>query len=100
MGTRTAAPTPFPAGSLIVRSQDQVSAEVDGQVIVLAMEQGAYFGLDDIASEIWRRIADPRPVADLCSDLCAEYDGTVSQVEDDTRALLSEMLDQGLIEIR
>ena len=40
--------------SVIVQEDEPVAAEVDGEVVMLSERAGAYFGLDGIASEIWR----------------------------------------------
>ncbi len=60
--------------SVIVQEDEPVAAEVDGEVVMLSERAGAYFGLDGIGSEIWRLIAQPRRVSDLCQSLAQRYD--------------------------
>ena len=49
----------------IARSPSVLAAEVDGEIVMMSIEQGLYFGLDDIGSDIWKRIDPPCLFADL-----------------------------------
>src|SRR5260370_1439590 len=63
--------------TLIARSASVLAAEVDGEIVMMSIEHGRYFGLDDIASAIWKRIDPPCPFGDLIDRLAAEWTGRV-----------------------
>src|SRR5262249_15475153 len=42
--------------STVQRSEEQIAAAVDDEIIILSVERGSYFGLDDIGSDIWERL--------------------------------------------
>jgi len=87
--------------SSVVRCSDrQLAAEVDGEVVMVSVERGRYYGLDDIGSEIWRRIAAPVRVGALCSALASEYDADPASIERDVLALLERLAAEGLIEVQ
>ncbi len=86
-------------GDRIRWSDRQLAADVGGQVVLLSMARGNYCGLDDIASDIWRRIARPVTVASLCQELRLTYDAAPETIERDVLALLEQMREQGLIEV-
>src|SRR5207237_792172 len=60
--------------TVISRSPSVLAAEVDGEIVMMSIEEGRYFGLDDIASDIWKRIEQPCSFAGLIDRLAADYD--------------------------
>jgi hypothetical protein len=50
-----------------------VPRELDGETILKGPDWKAYFGMDSTAQRIWKLIAQPCQVADLCAQLTAEY---------------------------
>jgi len=85
--------------AVISRSIDLLEAEMDGEVVLLSVAGGHYYGLDDIGSDIWRRLAAPRRLADLTAALLEDYDAPVETLQDDLLSLLDQMLAEGLIAI-
>jgi hypothetical protein len=68
-----------------------LAAEVDGEIVMMSIEQGRYFGLDDIGSDIWKRIDPPCLFAELIDRLTADYDADRAVIAADVRALLLRM---------
>ncbi|MDQ3935598.1 MAG: PqqD family protein [Actinomycetota bacterium] len=62
------------AETLVARSPSVVAAEVDGRLTLMNIDDGRYFGLNDVASDVWDRIESPRPFGDLVDDLAATED--------------------------
>jgi hypothetical protein len=79
------------AETRVVRSPSVVSAEVDGRLTLMNIDDGRYFGLNDVASDVWDRIGSPRPFGDLVDDLAAAYDAAPEAVAADVAALLRAM---------
>jgi hypothetical protein len=77
--------------TVISRSPAVLTAEVDGEVVMMSIEQGQYFGLDDIGSDIWRRLDPPCAFADLIDRLAADYDADRASIAADVRTLLARM---------
>jgi hypothetical protein len=80
-------------------SERQIAAEVGGQVVLLSLSQSNYCGLDDIASDVWRRIERPVTVASLCRDLELAYEAGPETIARDVLALLEQMREQGVIDV-
>ncbi|PWC53004.1 hypothetical protein TSO221_12255 [Azospirillum sp. TSO22-1] len=81
------------------RVVDVLATEVDGEVVMMDVEKGVYFGLDAIGTDIWKRLETPTTAAALASDLSRHYDAEAATIERDVLALLSGMAEQGLVEI-
>ena len=78
-------------------SNDQIAATVDREVVVLSIERGSYYGLDEIGSDIWQLIEKPIGVAALCDALAAKYDADRVTIERDVLALLEKLVAEGLV---
>lgn len=84
--------------SMVKQGDDPLSAEVDGELIMMSIEQGNYYGLGETGSRIWKLMETPIRVSDLCATLCQEYDVAPSVCEADTLDFLEKLAEQGLIE--
>jgi Coenzyme PQQ synthesis protein D (PqqD) len=85
--------------SVIVQEDEPVAAEVDGEVVMLSERAGAYFGLDGVGSEIWRLLAQPRRVSDLCQSLAQRYDADADTLIRDVTSFLDELLARKLVRL-
>jgi hypothetical protein len=85
--------------TVISRSPAVLTAEVDGEVVMMSIEQGQYFGLDDIGSDIWKRLDPPCAFADLIDRLAADYDTDRASIAADVRALLETMAERDVVRL-
>lgn len=81
----------------IVRSSDTVATEIDGEIVLIHIEDGKYFGLDAIGSEIWRRLEEPKTVDALCEELKSHFEGDTETIERETLAFLDKLSDSKLL---
>ena len=77
-----------------------MEAELHGELIGLDVERGACFGFNGTATAIWAMIAQPRTFGELLDTLTARFDVTRDRCRTDLAALLGDMADQGLVELR
>jgi hypothetical protein len=103
--SRTSGPPPLSAHSeitdatLISRSPSVLTAEADGEIVMMSVEQGRYFGLDDIGSDIWGRIEPPCSFAALIEALAAQYDADHATIAADVQGLLVSMAAQDVVRL-
>lgn len=90
---------PFLPSTVVAQHREQASAEIDGNVIVMGFVQGKYVGLDAIGSTVWKRLAQPTPIADLCGGLVRDFDGDPAVIHQDVLDLLGRLNDLGLLDI-
>ncbi|MGJ4953890.1 PqqD family protein [Bradyrhizobium sp. HKCCYLS20291] len=84
---------------VVSRAKDHLATEVDSQFILMSIEQGVYCGLDDIGSDIWRRLDAPMSIARLCDVVAADYRGDRERITNDIVNLLTSLRDQRLIDV-
>ncbi|HXP97178.1 MAG TPA: PqqD family protein [Telmatospirillum sp.] len=87
----------FKSDTIIRRHSEQVTAEIDGQVVVMGLAQGKYAGFDDIASIIWRRLESPQTVSALCDGLARDFAGDPAVIRQDVCDLLDRLDALGLL---
>ncbi|MBP7063607.1 PqqD family protein [Ferrovibrio sp.] len=85
--------------TIIARHAEQITAEIDGEVVVMGLAQGKYIGLDDVASTLWRLLEQPQSVQHLCDLLAQHYRGDAAEISADVLAFLGELLELGLIQV-
>lgn len=85
--------------SIMLKQADGVlSADVDEDVIIMNMESGKFYGLDDIGRSVWEFIAQPRPVHEVCEHLLAEYEVDRETCEASLLKLVESLVDARLVE--
>ncbi len=87
--------------SIVVAVPAQVSADLpDGEVVILNMADGVYYGMNSVGGRIWNLITQPRRVKEICDTLLEEYEIEPDQCMQEVLALLKELLGQGLVQIQ
>src|SRR3569833_1855005 len=92
--------TTWSVETVIQRSPDHLSADVDGEVMLMSVARGRYLGLDDDASDVWKRLETSRTIGDLCRELSTEYDAARDVIERDVEKLITTLHGHGLVECR
>jgi hypothetical protein len=85
--------------TLIWRSPSVLTAEVDGEIVMMSIEHGRYFGLDDIGSDIWKRIEPPCSFAALIDGLAEDYEADRATIAADVQNLLGRMAEQDVVRL-
>ena len=86
--------------STVVAAKDQVSSDLGGEVAILDLKAGVYYGLDAVGARIWSLIQEPRTVNEIRDILLEEYEVEPERCERDLLALLRRLADEGLVEVR
>ena len=68
-----------------------VSQEAGGQAVVLQLENGEYFSLDDVGTHVWRLCDGSRNVVQIAAAICSKFDADTLTVERDVRELIEEL---------
>ena len=77
----------------------QVSSDLGGEVVILELVAGKYFGLDDVAARVWSLVQDPITVAELESALLSEYDVDPLRCGEDLDVFLRELANRKLVSL-
>lgn len=83
--------------SVVVVADNLTSAEVDGEMVILDLEDGLYYGLNPVGARIWDEIQEPTSVKNLTSTVAEKYDVEYDRCLDDVMDLLGDMNENDLI---
>ena len=79
-------------------SEDVVAREVGGELVLLDLNSGQYFGLDAVGGRIWELLSDaPRDLKEVCDQIESEFDAPRDRIEADLIELATKLRDQELI---
>jgi hypothetical protein len=78
---------------------NQVAADVAGETVLMSLARSRCYGLGEIGSEIWTRLMSPVRVLDLVNELSMRYEAPPGVIERDVLQLLSQLAEEGLIQV-
>ena len=73
--------------------------EVQGEGVLLQLDTGEYFGLDEIGTRIWQLLVEKGDLAAVETALVDEYDVDATTLADDLNRIVQELASKQLIEI-
>lgn len=85
--------------SRVVVVKDQVSCDLAGEVAILNLANGVYYGLNPVGARVWNLIQEPKTFKQVRDTLLTEFEVEAAQLDVDLRDLLTELAGQGLVEI-
>ena len=91
---------PVTLKSIVVAGENQVSAELVGEAVILNLHTGTYYGLNPIGADIWQFIKTPQQVNAVCAYILEEYEVDTDRCQHDVLNLLNDLAANGLIEVK
>ena len=82
--------------SVVVGVPDQISCRLDDGIVLLDLNKGVYFGLNDVGSLIWELIQRHQRVEALYSAVLEQYEGDPETCRRDVLRLLKDLREAGL----
>lgn len=89
--------------SIYVPSEDIVSREIEGELIIVPLVSGIgdmedeLFTLNETAKAIWGKFDGKRTLRDLVQELSQEFDAPRAKIEKDVSGLLKELLRRRMV---
>lgn len=80
-----------------VRDEGLNVVEMDGEFVMMGLDQGEYYALRGVAASVWRHLEEPRGLDELCALVAEEYDVTVERCHDDVAAFLGQLREKGMV---
>lgn len=82
----------------VVAVQDQVSCDLGGESVILALKAGVYYGTNPLGTFIWNLVQKPTKMSFIRDRILEEYQVEPGQCERDLVDLMNTLLANGLIE--
>jgi hypothetical protein len=78
-------------------SEDVVFRELDGEAVILNLDSGTYFGLDEVGTRFWQLIEQDDRVEAALATLESEYEVAAEVLRSDVSRLVSALVEKGLL---
>jgi hypothetical protein len=79
------------------RAIQLLEAGIGDELVALEPDKGNCFGFNEVATWVWRRLAEPATFEQLRDGLLIEYEVGGEQCTVELKALLDELIARGLI---
>lgn len=83
--------------SVVARGTDHVETRMGEQTVMMSIEQGRYFALEESGQRIWELMEEPIRVSSIVERLTEEYDVPRERCEAEVVSFLEQMRAQGLV---
>jgi hypothetical protein len=90
----------LPLSTQVVAIRNQISCDLEGEAVILHLREGVYYGLNEVASKVWRLVQEPRTITEIRDALLADYEVEPDDLTRDLLELLSRLRDWNLLELR
>lgn len=80
-------------------STQHLYSEIDSEAVILDIDSGTYYGLNEISNRIWQLLQIPSSEHQLVTTLLEEYEVTKEKATEDLQHFLQNMSNAGLIEV-
>jgi len=78
---------------------DAVFRELDGEAVILDLETGLYFGLNEVGARIWQLIEAHGDLRQVFEILRQEFDVADGQLQHDLVTLVEQLREKGLVRV-
>lgn len=88
------------ADDLIVQSEGFLVSDMDGEKVMLSIENGKYYNLGQIGGRIWELVSSPVTIAGMVEQLVSEYEIEPEVCEQQVQIFLKQLTAEGLVQVR
>lgn len=85
------------ASSVVVASKEQIGCDLGGEEVILDLDSGIYYGLNEVGASIWKLIQEPKSVGEIKQAIMDEYEVQPERCETSILRLLNELAERNLI---
>ncbi len=79
--------------------KDVVFRDLDGEAVILNLQTGKYYGLDQVGTRMWNLLAQHGQVEAAYRALLDEYDVSEEQLQHDLLDLIDRLAGHGLVQV-
>jgi Coenzyme PQQ synthesis protein D (PqqD) len=78
-------------------SSHQVSTTLGNECVILELQAGTYFSVNDVGTAVWNYLQQPRLVSDVIAHIVTKYEVSADQAEAEILSFLQNLVDKGLV---
>jgi len=83
---------------MLTRNADILHAPVGKEeAVMMSIEVGRYFGVNAVGARIWELLETPQTIAQLCAQICAEFDVDLQTCKSAVLKFSRNLIDNGVV---
>jgi len=83
--------------SYIINDQKVISEVLDGETIIINLENGNYYSMNDTGSDLWGRIKSQQSMENIIKGFVNQYTADISEIERSIDEVINFLLTDHLI---
>ncbi|MDD3775749.1 MAG: PqqD family peptide modification chaperone [Sulfurovaceae bacterium] len=83
----------------IKRIENIIASPMDDELVMMSMENNAYYGLNKVGRKIWELLESEQTLDTLCDELLKQYDVDRATCYRDILVIVSKMEEAGLVAV-
>ena len=83
--------------TLLARNPDLIGADMDGEMVMMSIDKGAYYGINNMGSWIWNLLENEMTVLAIIDSVCDAYEVEAKRAHKDIMEFLNNLLEHGLV---
>ena len=87
----------LPLSTIVMRDPDIIATDMDGETVMMSVEQGSYFGLSGVAPFLWEQLAEPLSIDELCRRVQNDFEVDEATCQADVTAFIGDLLENGVL---
>lgn len=85
--------------TLVSRNEAMLASQLDGETIMMDVDNGLYLGMNTTGSRIWSLLEKPLLAKDLCDQLAMQFKVSETECESQVLSFLNDLLQRKVIVI-
>ncbi|MFT8322214.1 MAG: lasso peptide biosynthesis PqqD family chaperone [Bacillus sp. (in: firmicutes)] len=85
--------------SLVTQKQGNIISNMDGEIVMMSVNNGKYYNLGNIGGMIWSLMNNPTKVLQIVRSLQEQFTIEQEECEKQVLAFLNQMLQEGLLQV-
>lgn len=83
----------------VSQNKNNIVSDMGGEKVILSIENGKYYNLGIMGSQIWDLVAEPLTFSSIVDSLINEFDVTREVCEEQVLSFLTHLLEEQLLEV-
>ncbi len=85
--------------STVSKSEELIQASLEESIALMSIENGRYYGLENVAKNIWLQLETPKQIQDIVKELQQQYEVEKDLCQSETLQFLETLWGKKMIEV-
>lgn len=81
----------------LIRDPDLVAADMDGDLVMMSIDNGEYYGVGGVGPRVWELLESPRTIEQITAAIVDEFEVEAETCREDILGFIRQLLDMGLV---